>query len=102
MKNFLVSACSILVLSTFSGAAMAASAPTFTKDVAPILYNRCLECHRPGEAAPMAFTSYAEVRPWAKAIKQAVLTRTMPPWLRAPALGALSRQRRHAGAATAD
>ena len=70
------------------------SAPTFSKDVAPILYNRCLECHRKGEAAPMAFTSYAEVRPWAKAIKQAVLTRKMPPWLADPHYGAFRNDRR--------
>lgn len=54
---------------------------TFSRDVAPILYQRCLECHRSGEAAPMAFTTYKEVRPWAKAIKERVLTRAMPPWL---------------------
>ena len=64
----------------FSGVALAASAPTFTKDVAPILYQRCLECHRPGEAGPMAFRTYQETRPWAKAIKQAVATHDMPPW----------------------
>ena len=64
----------------FSGVALAATAPTFTKDVAPILYNRCLECHRPGEAGPMAFRTYQETRPWAKAIRQAVMTHNMPPW----------------------
>jgi hypothetical protein len=68
--------------------------PTFSKDVAPILYSRCLECHRQGEAAPMAFTSYSEVRPWAKAIKQAVLTRKMPPWLTDPHFGAFRNDRR--------
>ena len=77
-----------------AGAALAAAAPTFSKDVAPILYSRCLECHRQGEAAPMAFTSYAEVRPWAKAIKQAVLTRTMPPWLADPHYGSFRNDRR--------
>jgi len=70
---------SIAVL-IFSSLAMAAKAPTFSKDVAPILYNRCLECHRPGEAGPMAFRTYQETRPWAKAIKQAVMTHNMPPW----------------------
>ncbi len=66
-----------LALST---AAFAANAPTFTKDVAPILYTRCLECHRPGEAGPMAFRTYQETRPWAKAIKEAVAKHAMPPW----------------------
>jgi hypothetical protein len=53
---------------------------TFNKDVLPILQNRCQSCHRPGEIAPMSFLSYAEVRPWAKAIRSAVLTGKMPPW----------------------
>src|SRR5579871_1290029 len=53
---------------------------TFAKDVAPILEDRCQECHRPGTAAPMSLISYAETRPWAKSIKQRVITRNMPPW----------------------
>ncbi len=82
------------VLFLSSASLVAAAGPTFSREVAPILYNRCLECHRPGEAAPMAFTSYAEVRPWAKAIKQAVLTRKMPPWLADPHYGAFRNDRR--------
>jgi hypothetical protein len=72
----------------------AAASPTFSIDVAPILYSRCVECHRQGEAAPMTFTSYAEIRPWAKAIKQAVLTRKMPPWLADPHFGSFRNDRR--------
>ena len=53
---------------------------TFTKDVAPILQARCQECHRPGSMAPMSLLTYQETRPWAKAIKERVLTRQMPPW----------------------
>jgi hypothetical protein len=53
---------------------------TFTKDVAPILQARCQTCHRPGEAAPMSLLTYQEARPWAKAIKEAVLLKRMPPW----------------------
>ena len=77
-----------------AGLGCAVGSPTFSKDVAPILHSRCLECHRQGEAAPMAFTSYAEVRPWAKAIKQAVLTRKMPPWLADPHFGSFRNDRR--------
>jgi len=62
----------------------AASPPVFYKDVLPILQNRCQECHRPGEIAPMPFLSYADTRPWAKAIREAVLTRKMPPWFADP------------------
>ena len=56
------------------------SAPTFTRDVAPILQEKCQECHRPGTAAPMSLMTYEETRPWARAIRQRVLTRNMPPW----------------------
>jgi hypothetical protein len=53
---------------------------TFTKDIAPIFQAKCEECHRPGTAAPMSLVSYEQVRPWAKSIRQRVLTRQMPPW----------------------
>ena len=57
------------------------SAPvTFTKDVLPILQKRCQECHRPGEVAPMSLITYNDARPWAKSMKQAVLSKKMPPW----------------------
>ena len=58
----------------------AASAPTYSNEVSNILNQRCVECHRAGEAAPMALTSYAEARPWAKAIRDAVVRKSMPPW----------------------
>jgi hypothetical protein len=63
-------------------AALAANAaqPTFNKDVLPILQKHCQECHRPGEMAPMSLLGYTEARPWAKAIKTAVVTQKMPPW----------------------
>jgi hypothetical protein len=84
----------VVALGSVTLASGATSAPTFSRDVAPILYNHCVECHRQGEAAPMAFTSYAEIRPWAKAIKQAVLSRKMPPWLADPHFGAFRNDRR--------
>ncbi|MGE3705176.1 MAG: hypothetical protein AB7I13_07880, partial [Vicinamibacterales bacterium] len=46
--------------------------PTFTRDVAPILYAHCVECHRPGEVAPMSLLTYQEARPWARSIAQRV------------------------------
>ena len=75
------------------GAAMVATAATvpaprtFSKDVAPIIQARCQECHRPGEAAPMWFGNYQEVRPWARAIKEAVVLKKMPPWFADPQYG---------------
>jgi hypothetical protein len=53
---------------------------TFHKDVEPLLQAHCQNCHRPGEIGPMPLLTYQNARPWAKAIKQAVLTRKMPPW----------------------
>ena len=55
--------------------------PTFAKDVAPILYENCVVCHRDGEVAPMQLISFQEVRPWSRAIKEKVVNREMPPWL---------------------
>jgi hypothetical protein len=57
-----------------------AQVPTFTKDVAPILYKNCSQCHRPNEVAPMSLMTYDEVRPWARSIKSKVLKKEMPPW----------------------
>jgi hypothetical protein len=65
-----------------SAAVFAADQPraTFYRDVAGILQERCQSCHRKGEVGPMPLGTYDETRPWAKAIKQAVLLRKMPPW----------------------
>src|SRR5438874_1707712 len=80
-----------------ASAAWAATAPgsiTFNKDVLPVLQKQCQECHRPGEVAPMSFMTYKETRPWAKAIKAAVLTKKMPPWFADPRAGHFSNERR--------
>jgi len=61
-------------------AAEPVTAPTFTKDIAPIFQEKCEACHRPDSIAPMSLKTYAEVRPWARSIKQRVSTRQMPPW----------------------
>lgn len=53
---------------------------TFSKDVARIFQAKCDECHHAGTAAPMSLESYAEARPWAKSIRERVVTRSMPPW----------------------
>jgi hypothetical protein len=53
---------------------------TFNKEIVRIFEKNCMSCHSAGSLAPMALTTYAEVRPWAKAIKEEVLERRMPPW----------------------
>jgi mono/diheme cytochrome c family protein len=67
---------------------------TFTKDVAPILFKNCAECHRPGEAAPMSLLSYADARPWAKSIREKVASREMPPWHAGPHSAEFKNDRR--------
>jgi hypothetical protein len=71
-----------------------AATVTFTKDVAPIIQKNCTVCHRPGEVAPMSFTNYKEIRPWAKAIREKVVSRAMPPWFADPAHGEFSNDPR--------
>jgi len=80
----IVSVVACMLLST---AAFAAETVTFAKDVAPILQEKCQECHRAGSMAPMSLLTYEEARPWAKAIRERVITRQMPPWHIDPTVG---------------
>ena len=59
----------------------AATGPTtYSEHVAPIFFEHCVACHRPGQIAPMSLLSYTEARPWAKSIARVVQAREMPPW----------------------
>jgi len=80
---------------TLLTASIAAAAPqvTFHKDVLPVLQKNCQSCHRPGEAAPMSFLTYKDTRPWAKAIRTAVLSKKMPPWFADPHTGKFANDR---------
>jgi mono/diheme cytochrome c family protein len=85
----------ILVLSVWCGlagiaAAQEANAPkevTYNRDVAPILYKNCVVCHRPNDIAPMSLMTYKDTRPWTRPIREAVVSRKMPPWHIDPKLG---------------
>jgi hypothetical protein len=88
----LLFACVVFALASLNHAR--ASAPTFSKDVAPILFKNCAECHRPGEIAPMPLMNYKEVRPWAKSIREKVLKREMPPWHADPQHGEWANDKR--------
>src|SRR5882757_10657342 len=68
----------------------AASGVTFTRDVAPILYKHCVNCHHAGDVAPMSLITYSDVKPWAASIRESVLTRKMPPWKADPHYGTWS------------
>lgn len=53
---------------------------TWDREIAPLVQARCVSCHSPGGAAPMSLRTYEEARPWARAIREEVLTRRMPRW----------------------
>ncbi len=75
-------------------AVCAAQTPTFTGDVAAILYKNCASCHRPGDIAPMSLLTYEQVRPWAKSIRDKVSMGLMPPWHSTEPRGTFSNDRR--------
>src|SRR5258707_13790189 len=89
----LTRAAAVVVL-IVTGIAQAASASTFSRDVAPILYKHCAGCHRPGDIAPMPLLTYEQTRPWAKSIREKVALGQMPPWHAAEPVGTFSNDRR--------
>src|SRR5215471_18158320 len=72
----------------------AEQAPTYSRDVARIIYKNCAGCHRPGEIGPMSLLSYKDTRPWVRAIATRVTAETMPPWHADPSIGEFSNDRR--------
>jgi hypothetical protein len=80
MRVALVSSIFVVAGLAAPPAMAAGSPPTFSKDVAPIFYKSCIECHRATMFAPMSLTSYEDARPWLRSIKKRVTERTMPPW----------------------
>ena len=84
---------SVAAVLMMSAEASAAAVATFNRDVLPILQQNCQTCHRPGNIAPMSFLTYETTRPWAKAMKAAVIARKMPPWFADPQYGHFSNDR---------
>ena len=80
---------SILICASLAATLSAADSqpPTFNRDILPILQKNCQTCHHPGQASPMSFLIYQQVRPLAKAMKVAVASRKMPPWFADPNYG---------------
>src|SRR3954451_1678180 len=83
----------VLVLGV-AALAQAPATPTFSKDVAPILYKNCVSCHQPGNIAPMSLLTYDQARPYARSIKAKVVAGTMPPWHAEAPVGTFSNDRR--------
>ncbi len=70
----------LLAACGFAASMSGFASSTYSRDIQPIIAMHCVGCHQPGAIAPMAFLSYQETRPWGRAIRQAVLQRSMPPW----------------------
>ena len=66
------------------------SKPTFYKDILPVLQDHCQVCHRPGGIAPMSLVTYQQAKGSGLAIKQAVVSKQMPPWFADPRYGKFS------------
>src|SRR5262245_8002742 len=60
---------------------------TFHRNILPSRQKNCQGCHRPGQIAPMSLLTYAQARPWARAMKAKVVAREMPPWNANPRFG---------------
>ncbi len=91
---FLASVALASSLATRGAAQSRAQVPTFTKDVAPILFRNCTSCHRPGEIAPMPLLTYEDARPYARAIFEEVRDGHMPPWHAEAPAGTFVNERR--------
>jgi len=83
-----------LALLLFAAPAKETPAPTYARDVAPIFFKHCASCHRPKDIAPFSILDYKSARPWAKAIRQSVASRKMPPWFADPNYGHFSNDAR--------
>jgi hypothetical protein len=83
------------ILVVLASASLAAHDPittkvTWTRDIAPLVAARCVSCHKPDGRGPMSLVTYEDARPWAKAIKEEVMTRRMPKWHAARGYGAFA------------
>jgi len=76
-----------VILAPVTALAAGSAPPTFSKDVAPIFQEKCQQCHQPNSIAPMSLRTYEEARPWARAIRERVMARQMPPWHIDPSVG---------------
>lgn len=73
---------------------LAMFAVTFNRDVAPIINQHCVECHRQGEIGPFPLVTYQDAAPRAKLIARSVAKREMPPWLPVHGYGRFAGERR--------
>src|SRR4029077_14985237 len=82
----------IVALATLGAAApaRAQSRVSFSRDIAPILFEKCAACHRPGEIGPFSLLTYEDARPRARPLAGAPGSHAMPPWKPEPGFGAFT------------
>src|SRR5947207_886289 len=90
MRRIVIAAV-LLAAAARSGAAQAV---TWSEHIAPIVYNHCTSCHRPGQVSPLPLMSYDDVRRRGSTVAQTVHTRYMPPWKPEPGWAAYRDERR--------
>jgi hypothetical protein len=76
--------------------------PVYSRDIAPIVRQNCVSCHRPGESAPFSLLTFEDVRKHGRQIAAVTASRFMPPWLPQPGYGDFSDERRLSGAQIAE
>src|SRR5438132_722247 len=76
-----------ILIAALAAIPLSGAAPTFSREVAPILYRHCVSCHHENDIAPMSLLTYKDAKPWATSIKESVLSRKMPPWKADPRVG---------------
>ena len=84
----------VLLSMTLWAAGEDSPAPTFARDIAPLIYHNCTPCHRPGEVGPFSLLSYSDVKRHARQIATVTGSRYMPPWLPEPGYGVFQGARR--------
>src|ERR1035441_107603 len=83
-----------LLLALSAAPLLCAAPPTYNKDIAPILYERCAICHRPGEVAPFSLLTYTDAAKKAGLLATVTEKRVMPPWKAEPGYGSFANERR--------
>jgi hypothetical protein len=96
MKTLIAIAATLFVLAAgyAAQAPTSGSVPTFNKDIAPIVYENCAMCHRPGEVAPFSLMTYQDVARRAKLVATVTERRYMPPWKAEYGYGDFANERR--------
>src|SRR5271155_5225639 len=94
MRLFAILGSAAIAVAVAGAAPARFETPTFNKDIAPILYQNCATCHRPGEVAPFSLLTYQDAAKRAALLTAVTEKRVMPPWKPEPGYGSFANERR--------